>query len=230
MSISSRVVVDVTTEPVTLTDMLDYLRVDSGDDDQQVTAAITQGRKYFEHVTGRALATQQILAQFIIDRPHGGVLSGPIDDAQENFYHYEQQLGANPFGISQFFFELPHAPLQSVQTVGTQFTVFQVNQDGTPNFVNLSQFMPDGINANWAIDTTREPGRIYFQAPLIVYRWQFQYTAGYTSTYPVPPDMLATLKALIAFRYDHREGDPLPEGIRNELIGHRIDGGVWGGV
>lgn len=223
MSISYRVVTEPTVEPVTLSEAQDYLRVDSGDDDAQITRLITASRKYCEHVTGRAFATQSILAQLIIDKPKGGVLSGPIDDEQENFYHYEQELGANPFGTSQFYFELPMSPLQSVQSVGTQFTVFQINGDGTPNFVNLPQIAANGVTVNWSIDTTREPGRVYFQAPLIVYRWQFQYTAGYSSTYPLPYDLKQDLMAVLAFWYDHREGDELPDGLKNRLLGHRAD-------
>jgi hypothetical protein len=226
VSISFRVTAEPSIEPVTLTEMEDYLRVDSGDDDTQITRLITAARKYCEHVTGRAFATQSILAQFIIDRPGGGVLSGPIDDAQENFYHYEQQLGANPFGISQFFFELPMTPLQSIQSVGTQFTVFNVDGSGNPLFTNLPQLAADGITVNWSVDTVREPGRIYFQAPLIVYRWQFTYTSGYTATYPLPWDLKQTLMETIAYWYDHREGDELPDGLKMRLVGHRVDGGV----
>jgi hypothetical protein len=119
------------------------------------------------------------------------------------------------------------APLQSVQSVGTQFTVFQINtSDGTPNFTNLPQIAADGVTVNWSIDTTREPGRIYFQAPLIVYRWQFAYTAGYSNTYPLPYDLKQDLMATIAYWYDHREGDPLPDGLKMRLIGHRADGGL----
>lgn len=224
MSVSYRVVTEPSVEPVTLSEAQDYLRVDSGDDDAQITRLISAARKYCEQVTDRAYATQSILAQFIIERPHGGVLSGPIDDEQENLYHYEQQLGANPFGVSQFFFPLPLAtPLQSVQSVGTQFTVFQINPDGSPNFTNLTQFAADGVTVNWSIDTTREPGRIYFQAPLIVYRWQFQYTVGYNSTYPLPYDLKQDLMAVLAFWYDHREGDDLPDGLKMRLLGHRLD-------
>ncbi len=223
MSIAYRIVTEPTVEPVLLAEALDYLRVDSGDDDAQITRLITAARKYCEHITGRAFATQSILAQLIIDKPLGGVLSGPVDDEQANFYHYEQELGANPFGVSQFYFELPMAPLQSIQSVGTQFTVFQVNPDGTPNFTNLPQIAADGVTVNWSIDTTREPGRVYFQAPLIVYRWQFAYTAGYSTTYPLPYDLKQDLMAVLAFWYDHREGDPLPVGIQNRLIGHRAD-------
>ena len=226
MSVSFRVTTEPTTEPVLLAEALDYLRVDSGDDDAQITRLITSARKYCEHVTGLAFATQSILAQFIIDRPKGGVLSGPIDDEQENFYHYEQQLGANPFGISQFFFELPMAPLQAVQSVGTQFTVFQIDGSGNPVFTPLPQLAADNVTVNWSIDTTKEPGRIYFQAPLIVYRWQFAYTAGYTSTYPLPYDLKQDLMATIAYWYDHREGDELPDGLKMRLVGHRADGGV----
>ena len=226
MSISYRIVTEPTTEPVLLSEACDYLRVDLGDDDTQITRLITAARKYCEHITGRAYATQSILCQWIIDRPHGGVLSGPIDDEQENFYHYEQQLGANPFGVSQFFFPLPMAPLQAVQSVGTQFTVFQIDGSGNPVFTNLPQMAADGVTVNWSIDTTKEPGRIYFQAPLIVYRWQFAYTAGYTSTYPLPYDLKQDLMAVLAFWYDHREGDELPDGLKMRLVGHRVDGGA----
>ncbi len=225
MSVLYRVVTEPSSEPITLQEAKDYCRIDFSDsgNDGVISGLIQSARKYVEQVTGRALATQSILAQFIIDRPHGGVLSGPIDDEQENFYHYEQQLGANPFGISQFFFELPMAPLQSVQSVGTQFTVFVIDGQGNPLFTNLSQLGPDGVTVNWSIDTTREPGRIYFQAPLIVYRWQFAYTVGYSSAYPLPYDLRLLVKKIIAFWYDNREGAALPSDIKNELLGYRLE-------
>jgi len=226
VSVSYRVVTEPGSEPITLQEAKDYCRIDFSDsgNDGVISGLIQSARKYVEQVTGRALATQSILAQFIIDRPHGGVLSGPIDDEQENFYHYEQQLGANPFGISQFFFELPMAPLQSVQLVGTQFTVFQVDGSGNPSFTALPRVAADGVTINWSIDTTREPGRIYFQAPLIVYRWQFQYTAGYDGVnYILPYDLRLLVKKIISFWYDNREGDALPSDIKNELLGYRLE-------
>lgn len=227
MSVSYRVTTEPTTEPITRQEAKDYARIDFSDssNDGVIDGLIQAARKYVEQVTGRALATQSILAQFIIDKPPGGVLSGPIDDEQENLYHYEQQLGANPFGVSQFFFELPMAPLQSVQSVGTQFTVFQVDGSGNPLFTSLPRVAADGVTINWSVDTTWEPGRIYFQAPLIVYRWQFAYIAGYDgSTYVMPYDLRLLVKKIIAFWYDTREGDALPDGLKQELLGYRL---VW---
>lgn len=222
-SVSYRVTAEPTTEPVTLADCLDYLRVDVGDDDTQITSLISNARKYCESITGRAFATQSITCQFIIDAPAQGTLSGTIDEGQE-LYHYEQELGANPFGVSQFYFEMPLAPLQSVQSIGTQFTKFQINPDGTPNYTNLPQFASDGVTVNWAIDTIREPGRIYFQAPLIVYSWQFKYTVGHdTVNYVLPYALKQCLKEIIAFWYDHREGDVLPDGLLSRLLSYRLD-------
>ena len=224
MGVTYRVTVEPTTEPVTLADMQDYIRVDAGDDDTQITSLISNARKYCEEVTGRAFATQTIVCQYIIDKPAGGLLSGPINDTQESLYHYEQQLGANPFGVSQFYFDLPlAAPLQSITSVGTQLTKFAINGDGTPNYTPLLALAGDGITVNWSIDTLREPGRIYFQAPLIVYSWQFVYVAGHNSSYVLPYSLKQALKEVIAYWYDHREGDALPEGIMSKLLAKRID-------
>ncbi len=224
--VSFRTVTEPSSEPVTLTQVKNYARIDFTDsgNDSVLTGLISSARKYCEGITGRAFATQSVLCQFIIDQPPGGVLSGPIDTDQTDFYHYEQELGANPFGVSQFYFDLPMAPLQSVQSVGTQYTKFAINGDGTPNYTNLPQIAGDG-SVNWAIDTLREPGRIYFQAPLIVYSWQFAYTAGYDGVnYKLPYDLQQVLLEIISFWYDNREGDTLPAGIMNKLLVKRL----WG--
>ena len=219
-----RVTSEPTTEPLALSDAKAYMRVDFTDDDTVIQQLISSSRKYCEGITGRAFATQSITCQYTIDQPQQGILSGPIDDDQTDFYHYEQQLGANPFGVSQFFFDLPMAPLQSVQTVGTQFTKFYINPDGTPNYTTLPQFATDGITVNWAIDTLREPGRIYFQAPLIVYSWQFLYTAGYDGvTYKLPYDLLQCLRETTNFFYENREAEDVPDGLMTKLLNKRLD-------
>src|SRR5689334_6017875 len=91
-------------EPITLSDAKAYLRVDFPDDDSVITGIISRARSHAEGMTGRAYATQQIQQIFTITRPTGGVLSGSIEEGP-NWYQYPEQLGANPFGPAQFYFD-----------------------------------------------------------------------------------------------------------------------------
>src|SRR5487761_1096987 len=111
------VTVPVATEPIALTDVKNYLRIDFTDDDTLIGYLITRVRGIAERVTGRALATQTITETFTIARPKGGEVSGPIDHGP-NWYQYQEQLGANPFGAAQFSFDLAKPPIQStIQTI-----------------------------------------------------------------------------------------------------------------
>jgi hypothetical protein len=67
-------------------------------------------------------------------------------------------------------------------------------------------------------DITREPGRIWFQDPPTVFRWRFTYTAGYDNSYLLPDNIRLLWKQIIAYWYNNREGDPLPDGIKQQMI------------
>jgi len=215
------VTVPVATEPIALTDVKNYLRIDFSDDDTLIGYLITRVRGIAERVTGRALATQTITETFTIARPKGGEVSGPIDHGP-NWYQYQEQLGANPFGAAQFYFDLAKPPIQSTIetiTVNTKITAFDpwlafpliTNSDGSYNM--------------W-IDNTQEPARIYFMDPITANFWQFIYVCGYSSSYPlhgVAPELEQCLFEGVAFLYDNREASDLPPGLLNKLLAWKVD-------
>ena len=184
-------------EPILLSDAKAYLRVDYSSEDNTITALITRARAYAETVTGRALASQQIQQIDTIARPDGGVLSGPIKPGP-NWYVYNEQLGANPFGPAQYYHDLSMPPFQIAQpfSVQTKVTAFD-------DWVDY-----DLSTHNYWIDDTSEPARLYFQDPLTVNIWRFTYWCGYDQmySYAIAPDILQAVYELVSYWFDYRDG------------------------
>lgn len=217
MSTAFRVLTEPSAEPLGLSEAKQYCRIDFPDDDAVFTDLISSSRKYLEGVLGRALATQTVQAEYIVEPPKSGKLSGSIEQ-EPNWYAYLQALGANPFGIAMFYYDLPMPPLQTVTTVEFQYTVFDKDPNtGLPGFWTpfTGVFVPD---------TTREPGRIWFQDPPTVFRWRFTYQAGYDGvSYKLPFNIKQLLKQLVAFWYDNREGNPL----NNDMLKQQLINMQW---
>ena len=192
-------------EPINLQDVKNYLRVDFTDDDTVIQELITRARAYAEMVTGRALVTQTIREEFTLEPLRGGWLSGEIDPAP-NWYQYQEQLGANPFGPAMYYFDLSVSPVQSISTVQTRTTIF----DSFSTYTGV-----------YTLDNTREPARLYFQSPPTANQWRFEYSAGYSSTYPVPPDLLQPMYEAVAYWYEFREAQDLPQAITDKLLSRR---------
>lgn len=206
--VSFRTLTEPTTEPIALSDAKLYLRVDFTDDDALITRLISSARKFAESQTSRSFATQTIQAIHTIEPAISGTLYGPISE-EPNWYHYQQELGANPFGVSQFYFDLPAPPAQSITTIEYQLTVFD-----SPTWTTYTETS--------VLDSLAEPARVYFPTPPTAYRWRFTYQAGYDGvTYLLPWDLKQVLFEIINFWYMNREGDPLPQGIMSKLMARR---------
>jgi hypothetical protein len=215
MGTAFRVITPPTTEPLTLVEAKRYCRVDFADpvNDAKISGLISSARQFAEGVMCRALATQTIRAEYIIDAPQSGRISGAIDDREPNWYHYNQELGANPFGIAMFYYDLPRPPLQGVTSVKYQYTVFDTDPNsGVPGYWTA-------FTGVYVTDIDREPGRVWFQDPPTTFRWQFVYVAGYDGvSFVMPPDMKQALGELVAFWYDNSEGAELPDGLMKKLL------------
>lgn len=207
MSSAYIVTTPVSTEPLALSDAKAYLRVDFTDDDTVIQNLITRARSLCETLTGRAFATQTITQTYMIERPIGGELSGPISPGA-NWYQFQEALGANPFGPAMYYFDLAMPPFQSLTSVMTKVTVFDTWQAFT--------------STNY-VDTIREPARIYFQDPITANMWQFIYTCGYSSGYPLPPDLLQALYEGVAYLYEFREAQDFPQALKDKLFSKRVD-------
>lgn len=212
-------------EPLTLTEVKDWLNIDFTSKDALITGIINRVRIRAETLTGRQLASQQLQATYPITRPQGGELSGPIDHGPD-WYQYQEQLGANPFGASMFYFDLPAAPIDPTQTVlvETKITAF----DQGPNQGGFTTFLtgiPTTFTTAW-VDNNQEPARFYFQSPLTANFWRFTYWAGYGSTtFPLPGDLKQGMLELVSCYYDWRDGsapkDQIAE-IEGKFLSKRI--------
>lgn len=188
-------------EPVTLTDVKDWLNIDFTDKDTLITKLITRARRRAEELTGRAFASQQIQATYPITRPQGGELSGPVDHGPD-WYAYQELLGANPFGAALFYFDLPMAPIDVTQSilVETKVTAFE-------DWSTFASGLPSTLTSRVWIDNNQEPARVYFSDPVTSNFWRFTYYCGYGSnTFPLPEDLAESLYELIAAWYDWRDG------------------------
>jgi hypothetical protein len=189
-------------EPVTLSDVKDWLNIDFSSKDTLGTLLIKRARRRCETITGRAFASQQIQCTFPITRPQGGELSGPVDHGP-NWYSYQEQLGANPFGASMFYFMLPMAPIDTTQAcaVETKITAFQTWNSfyaGLPPTISTTSV--------W-VDTNQEPATFYFSSPQTANFWRFTFWCGYGSnTFPLPEDLMEPLMELVSYWYDYRDG------------------------
>ncbi len=222
MSSVYKVLTPPAAEPITLADAKAYMRVDYSNDDATIAALITRARTRAETITGRALATQQIQQVDSIERPDGGVLSGPIKPGP-NWYVYNEQLGANPFGPAQYYHDLAMPPIQAGKAISlqTKITAFDAWQD----FSIITN--PDGSQNIW-MDDTSEPARLYVQDPVTANFWKFVYWTGYDQvySYAAAPDILQVVYELVGFWYGFREGNgdsAQLEQIENKLLAKRVD-------
>lgn len=198
-------------EPITVEEAAAFTRVDFPDENGILAGLIKSARQYAEAITHKALATQTLTCIETIVRPSGGELSGPITRGP-NWYEYQEQLGANPFGAAMFYFDLPMPPVQQINKIETRTTVWEP----------WVQF-----NGNTTLDAVPEPSRLYFQVPVTANQWRFQYVTGYDSApsvnRPLPEDIKLCMLELIAFWFDHREGETLPNDIMRRLMIHKVD-------
>lgn len=204
-------------EPVTLSDVKAYLRVDFSDDDLLIGNLITRARSLCETITSKAWAYQQIQTVYTIERPEGGEISGPIMRGP-NWYQYQQVIGANPFGAAQFYYDLPMPPVDRVQPVTMEYKV--VAFDPWATFAQFTN--PDGSTNTW-LDYAQEPARLYVMDPVTSNFWRFTHWCGYgnINTSQLPFDLKQALMECISYLYDYREAEDFPCALKNKLLSKR---------
>jgi hypothetical protein len=217
MSSVFKVLTPPSVEPIALANAKAYMRVDYSGEDALIADLITRARSHAETVTGRALATQQIRQLDTIERPDGGVLSGPIKPGP-NWYVYNEQLGANPFGPAQYYHDLSMPPIQASKTISVQTKITAFD-----DYVDFDLT----THKTW-IDDTSEPARMYFQDPITANFWKFEYWTGYDPvySYTASPDILQAVYELVGFWYGFREGNgdvAQLQQIENKLLAKRVD-------
>src|SRR6266568_8257532 len=105
------VTVPPSVEPISLSDMTRYLRVYFADNNPIVSAWISAYRKEAEIKTGRSFAPQTLQAMWTLPQVNAGSLTGPRLLYEQDFYQYNESLGANPFSPAPFILSMPQPPL-----------------------------------------------------------------------------------------------------------------------
>ncbi len=209
-----QVTVPVSVEPVGLGDLRStntgsYLRVDFTDDDTVLSALISQCRADAERMTGKAFAPQTIQAMWTMPQINAGSLSGFKLLYDQDFYQYNESLGANPFSPAPLMLTLPMPPLTAVSLFEYRITVF-----------NAWQTWPALVNGvpNYVVDTLPIPGVVLLQYPPPAYQYRLTYTCGYTT---LPPELKLMLLQYIAWKYENRLGEDKGDELRNIFLGRK---------
>lgn len=200
------------TEPVTLEDMLAWLKQEPGIDDDQITALITAARTYAEGYQRRSLVTEQ----WRLLRESFPLFS--IRDGSGYMYAEEDAAEAMwemPYGIwhpdmRRFAIELPRGPLVSLDgfTYLDPAGVSQTLATAAYQVVNGDDVNPRIFPA----DGTYWPASRFDPAGV-----QITWTAGYTAD-TLPKHTITAIKMLVASWYQDREGaQGIPQTVKTLL-------------
>jgi len=209
-----QVTVPPSVEPVTLFDLRSvttgsYLRVDFTDDDLVLFGLISECRADAERMTGKALAPQTIQAMWTLPQINAGNLSGAKLLYDQDFYQYNESLGANPWSPAPFVLPMPRPPLVAVSLFEYRITAFAAWQTWPATVSGV---------ANYVVDTLPTPGVVYLQYPPPAYQYRLTYTCGYTM---LPPELKLMLLQYIAWKYENRIGEDKSDELRNIFIGRK---------
>lgn len=186
-----------------------WLRIDFTDSDTVLSGLISQCRLIAEQITGKSFAPQTIQAIWTMPQVNAGSLSGFKLLYDQDFYQYNESLGANPFSPAPFELLMPQPPLVAVSLFEYRITVF-----------NPWQTWPASVNGvpNYVADNLPTPGIVYLQYPPPAYQYRLTFTAGYTT---LPVDLKLALMQFIAWKYENRSGEDMPAEIQNQLMGNK---------
>jgi hypothetical protein len=203
-------VLDPTTEPLSLADAKNFLRVLIDDDDTLIQSLITAARYECERIANRAFINTTFNLTLDYFPPYSSRYStllppaivGPMSD--RNYW----------LNVSAVAIQLPMPPLVSLSSI----TYVDVN--GTTQTLNTS---PSAGNVLISTGTpgqiTPAYGKIFPITQPILSAVNITYVAGYgpdATTVPIP--VIAAMRFLVAMYYEKRtESVPTPEVVENLL-------------
>lgn len=202
-------------EPVTLTDLKTYLRVDDTAEDAELSSMISEARDWIEARTGRRLITQQWLWVVDLAWHRQGILSADYDEEARIPERYaDKMIRSGLFIQHQPSLRFPIAPVQAVEA----FTYRIGGQDVA---------YPDLAN----VRTTHE-GQIIFDPYALpplpdeqVGALSITCTVGYgPAAADVPERYLRAIKLLCAHWYENRALYVMPQGAGRIVPGEMVAG------
>ena len=214
MPISYKIIVAPSAEPITLSDAKDYMNVDFSSKDTLITRLITDARRYAENILARSLVTQTIQLIYEPERVASGELSGPVG------IRYDEDLWERPnvplLGTARIVIPVLMGPVQTFTSLE-----YQLTRMDNPEWTSVDA-VDSGGNANYRLDTYAEPNQVNVFTILAASRYRLTYVAAASTIDPKILDLRNALFSLINYWYEHREGDPVPDGIRQQFAERRV--------
>ena len=173
-----------TTDPLTYTEIRDFLRLDEGVDENILVTLNKMATQFVEKYTGRAL----------INRTLNLFIDG-IDEV--DLALWEGTKVGPDLSIRKRYIELPTTPVSSVSSI-SHFN----DQDTETTFASTKYF----------VDSAREPARVYLRdgeawpsGLRVANGLKIVYVAGYgANRSDVPEAIKMAILQLISFNYEHR--------------------------
>jgi len=195
------------TEPVTLDEMKNHLRVDFDDDDDLITALIVAARERAETITGRTITASSWVYY--------------LDSFPYEWYTQHAPARSNITAVMEWWANsqliiLPKAPVLAVTSVAYL-------QDGSGTYTTLDP-------SQYTVDTVSKPCVLY---PSSNFYWpnvwavhnavKISFTAGYSDANPVPEGIKVAIRMMVGYWYENREdsGD-VPKVAEYLLSSHKI--------
>jgi hypothetical protein len=214
MPVSYKITTLPSAEPITLTDAKDYLNVDFASKDALITRLITDARRYAENLLHKSLVTQTIQLIYEPERAASGELSGPVG------IRYDEDLWERPnvplLGTARIVIPCLMGPVQTFTSLE-----YQLTRMDNPEWTLVSA-TDSGGNANYRLDSYAEPNEVNVFTILAASRYRLTYVAAASTIDPKILDIRTALFSLINFWYEHREGDAVPDGIRQQFAERRV--------
>lgn len=178
------IVTDVASEPLTVSEVKDYIRVDDNIDDTVITNMIKSARIWVENYTNRSLLNRTL--KYSIDY---------IDEIDQNLW--EGWRTGPDMSLRQRFIQLPRPPVVSVTSIKSYA------DDDTETTFNSSKYY---------VDNAREPARIVLRngetwptALRVANAIEVTYVSGYgVNRSDVPEALIQGILQTIAYYYENR--------------------------
>lgn len=193
-------------EPISLTDLKAWLRIDWTDDDAWLAMLIQDARAWVESHTSRALITQTLQGVWYIPKSPESKLKGLY-----------AQLGM------ELTFNLPRSTPGNITV-----TTAEIEKD-------LDVWQTLVLTSDYVVDADNDPPRVWLRASAISYwaptgalinfmgvyapRVRITWTAGYGSDFSsVPSSFRRAIMSAAAYLYEHRaDGSPPPDSLLSGL-------------
>lgn len=193
---TTRVITQATSEPITRVQAKNYLRVDFTTDDSLIDDCITRARKMCEQTTGLALAPQTLLSIVETDSNIRGAFSGARTSVP--------------------FLYLPYSPVSSVTAISYETDRNIYTDTDVTNFSIDYESKPCNLVLNKGVELQAMPTQYG------TYKFKVTYVAGFTSLYDIPANIITAMYMYVSMFYSNRDNEEMTCAAQCLLLREKI--------